>query len=498
MLISPLASRVRLRAAALLAAAVTLALLPTTALLGQSADVSTRQTASGLTYVDPTINAQVGDAQVVVVNPTLELGLGQTFIIDEESRIFVTLIEATAEPFETGEPRVAHVQRSFDTQEEFEVFVAPASTSGWLSWLVLNTNEITGPPGQACWDLDGSGEPDPFEDRNGDGVVDVLDCQGEQGEQGEQGDPGAAGQACWDDNGNGIGDLPDEDDNGDGVVDLLDCQGEQGEQGVQGEQGEQGEQGPAGQACWDDNGNGIGDLPDEDDNGDGVVDLLDCEGPQGEQGEQGDQGEQGEQGDQGDTGIHCWDLDGDRVNDPEEDTNGDGVFDANDCEGPQGEQGETGPPGPAGGGDFEDVHCPEGTYVTGFDSDGQPTCGTFAGTGWSDGLPCANCEDVYELEFGDTSTVEIALALAPDGEDLTNHAVFDIEANDFIALGNANDVLFFNPEVGKRYAYLIHNSFECGAADPTPSYTVVLNAQSASFVERTADDKRPPTFADLC
>jgi hypothetical protein len=445
MLISPLASRVRLRAAALLAAAVTLALLPTTALLGQSADVSTRQTASGLTYVDPTINAQVGDAQVVVVNPTLELGLGQTFIIDEESRIFVTLIEATAEPFETGEPRVAHVQRSFDTQEEFEVFVAPASTSGWLSWLVLNTNEITGPPGQACWDLDGSGEPDPFEDRNGDGVVDVLDCQGEQGEQGEQGDPGAAGQACW-----------------------------------------------------DDNGNGIGDLPDEDDNGDGVVDLLDCEGPQGEQGEQGDQGEQGEQGDQGDTGIHCWDLDGDRVNDPEEDTNGDGVFDANDCEGPQGEQGETGPPGPAGGGDFEDVHCPEGTYVTGFDSDGQPTCGTFAGTGWSDGLPCANCEDVYELEFGDTSTVEIALALAPDGEDLTNHAVFDIEANDFIALGNANDVLSFNPEVGKRYAYLIHNSFECGAADPTPSYTVVLNAQSASFVERTADDKRPPTFADLC
>lgn len=35
-----------------------------------------------------------------------------------------------------------------------------------------------GPPGLACWDLNGNGQPDPdTEDLNGDGVVDVHDCQ---------------------------------------------------------------------------------------------------------------------------------------------------------------------------------------------------------------------------------------------------------------------------------------------------------------------------------
>ncbi len=35
-----------------------------------------------------------------------------------------------------------------------------------------------------------NGVPDPAEDRNGDMVVDVLDCQGAQGPQGPQGPPG--------------------------------------------------------------------------------------------------------------------------------------------------------------------------------------------------------------------------------------------------------------------------------------------------------------------
>ena len=34
-----------------------------------------------------------------------------------------------------------------------------------------------GPPGVACWDLNSNGIGDPEEDTNGDGVVDVLDCQ---------------------------------------------------------------------------------------------------------------------------------------------------------------------------------------------------------------------------------------------------------------------------------------------------------------------------------
>lgn len=66
------------------------------------------------------------------------------------------------------------------------------------------------------------------------------------------------------------------------------------------------------------------------------------------------QGEnQATQGEPGAPGINCWDLDGDGVDDPEEDVNGDGVWDALDCQGPPGEpgqagQGTPGPPGPQG------------------------------------------------------------------------------------------------------------------------------------------------------
>ncbi len=35
---------------------------------------------------------------------------------------------------------------------------------------------IDGAAGLACWDLNGIGQADPEEDLNGDGVVDVLDC----------------------------------------------------------------------------------------------------------------------------------------------------------------------------------------------------------------------------------------------------------------------------------------------------------------------------------
>ncbi len=57
-------------------------------------------------------------------------------------------------------------------------------------------------------------------------------CDGDDGATGAAGTAGAAGLAgtdgsdgisCWDLNQNGVGDLPDEDINGDGVVDVLDC-----------------------------------------------------------------------------------------------------------------------------------------------------------------------------------------------------------------------------------------------------------------------------------
>ncbi|MEE9505793.1 MAG: hypothetical protein V3V98_01440, partial [Thermoplasmata archaeon] len=76
-------------------------------------------------------------------------------------------------------------------------------------------------------------------------------------------------------------------------------QGEIGPQGLTGDDGDDGAQGPTGPqgadgtACWDLNGNGTGDIPDEDINGDLVVDVLDCTGPQGLQGDPGPQGPPG-------------------------------------------------------------------------------------------------------------------------------------------------------------------------------------------------------------
>ena len=40
---------------------------------------------------------------------------------------------------------------------------------------------LQGDPGLHCWDLNGSGTTDPEEDVNGDGLVNVLDCQGPEG-----------------------------------------------------------------------------------------------------------------------------------------------------------------------------------------------------------------------------------------------------------------------------------------------------------------------------
>ena len=94
--------------------------------------------------------------------------------------------------------------------------------------------------GLACWDLNGNGVKDlPHEDVNGDGKVDVLDCkgpkgdrgpQGPKGDRGPQGPPGPPGLHCWDLDGDNSPD-PEEDINGDGLVDVLDCKGPPGPPG---------------------------------------------------------------------------------------------------------------------------------------------------------------------------------------------------------------------------------------------------------------------------
>lgn len=95
-----------------------------------------------------------------------------------------------------------------------------------------------GRDGLACWDRNGNGVVDPNEDLNHDRVVDARDCRGAAGPIGPEGPTGAegsvgpegppgpqglSGTACWDLNGNQSVD-PEEDRNGDGTVDVLDCQ----------------------------------------------------------------------------------------------------------------------------------------------------------------------------------------------------------------------------------------------------------------------------------
>lgn len=109
-------------------------------------------------------------------------------------------------------------------------------------------------------------------------------------------------------------------------------QGVPGPKGVPGAEGPTGESGAAGargiagapgQACWDLNANGIGDMPAEDRNGDGVVDVNDCS--------------VGAPGPRGPMPNHEWNGTSVRFESP----NGWGAF--TDVQGPPGQQG---PPGP--------------------------------------------------------------------------------------------------------------------------------------------------------
>jgi hypothetical protein len=72
---------------------------------------------------------------------------------------------------------------------------------------------------------------------------------------------------------------------------------------------------------------------------DGSVGEGGEEGVPGEAGEDGEDGEAGADGEDGSDGVPCWDLDGDGEPDPEEDTNGDGVVDVDDCRGDEDETG---------------------------------------------------------------------------------------------------------------------------------------------------------------
>ncbi|RDY59970.1 hypothetical protein DX873_11530 [Flagellimonas nanhaiensis] len=64
--------------------------------------------------------------------------------------------------------------------------------------------------------------------------------------------------------------------------------------------------------------------------------MVSCSGEDGLDGKNGDSGAPGTPGTNGDDGLACWDLNGNGVGDVPEDVNDDGNFDALDCQGTEG------------------------------------------------------------------------------------------------------------------------------------------------------------------
>ena len=64
-----------------------------------------------------------------------------------------------------------------------------------------------------------------------------------------------------------------------------------------------------------------------------------ADGAAGRDGKDGKDGAPGRDGAVGAVGLNCWDLNGDRLGNPSEDRNGDGVINALDCQGPMGPAG---------------------------------------------------------------------------------------------------------------------------------------------------------------
>lgn len=127
---------------------------------------------------------------------------------------------------------------------------------------------LAGQDGVTCWQAITS-------DQNGDGLLNIQDCQGDVGSQGLQGlnandgrngtngadgRNGTNGTHCFQSSG---------DSNGDGALSSLDCRGPQGPAGMNGQDGANGQ---AGRDCH------VG-LTDQ--NGDGVVNNGDCLGQPG-------------------------------------------------------------------------------------------------------------------------------------------------------------------------------------------------------------------------
>lgn len=111
-----------------------------------------------------------------------------------------------------------------------------ASDDGLNVRAVDGEDGLAGAAGQHCWDLDGDGLLGAGEDRDGDGQATAQDCQGPagaagaEGLEGLEGAPGEDGLSCWDLDGDGAFSTA-EDQDGDGAPTAADCRGADGASG---------------------------------------------------------------------------------------------------------------------------------------------------------------------------------------------------------------------------------------------------------------------------
>ncbi len=237
--------------------------------------------------------------------------------------------------------RLAQLEGIEQRMVSLEAQIASLSRSGGVG--SAGAAGTRGPAGLSCWDLNANGVPDQNEDRNRDGRVDALDCQGSAGASGPAGPQGPAGSQ--------------------GPAGPAGPAGPQGSQGLTGRQGSQGPPGPVGPA-GPQGARGLTGLT----GAAGTMGPAGPAGPKGQSGPPGPPGPRGPVGTQGATGlpgppgpagamgvagatgvaapavktdtvtikaptapVACWDSNGNGIADPAEDKNNDGRVNSADC-----------------------------------------------------------------------------------------------------------------------------------------------------------------------
>ena len=202
--------------------------------------------------------------------------------------------------------------------------------------------------------------------------------------------------------------------------------------------------GKAGHPCWDINGDGDGN-PDEDVNQDKKIDARDCRGAPGKDGNPGNDGKDGnpgkdgkdgDPGKDGGAGHHCWDIDGDGVNDSGEDVNQDEKFDARDC---------------------------QGTALR-IQYDVAPSDLGIARGGWKS-IPIAQVSDVKAMEGSSLFVMVEGEVISGEPGSLDDTLVVGIGRDDEIARFT-NETTLFESKNGQPYAFAFSTVYNAPDAKP--------------------------------